>query len=89
MNYSQNIKACIRRSYLKLLFNSLFISFGCIFKVASNVGKSFCKRMRLSCIFVQTKLIDVSLLSDNEIEWINNYHQEVWEKVLNLTSMLR
>lgn len=26
------------------------------------------------------KLIDVSLLTKNELQWLNDYHQEVWEK---------
>ena len=27
------------------------------------------------------KLIDISLLTDSEIDWINNYHLEVKEKI--------
>ncbi|PPD69810.1 hypothetical protein GOBAR_DD33303 [Gossypium barbadense] len=27
------------------------------------------------------KLVDISLISDDEIEWLNNYHSQVWEKV--------
>lgn len=30
---------------------------------------------------MQTKMVDVSLLSHAEIDWLNNYHAEVWEKV--------
>lgn len=32
-------------------------------------------------LVVQTKLVDLSLLSIEEIEWLNNYHSQVWEKV--------
>ncbi|XP_021282146.1 probable Xaa-Pro aminopeptidase P [Herrania umbratica] len=30
---------------------------------------------------IQTKLVDLSLLSVEEIGWLNNYHSQVWEKV--------
>ncbi|KAJ8572901.1 hypothetical protein K7X08_009412 [Anisodus acutangulus] len=30
---------------------------------------------------LQTKLVDMSLLSDEEVEWLNSYHLQVWEKV--------
>jgi Xaa-Pro aminopeptidase len=30
---------------------------------------------------IQTKLVDRSLLNVAEIEWLNNYHAEVLEKV--------
>ncbi|KAA8545116.1 hypothetical protein F0562_019995 [Nyssa sinensis] len=36
---------------------------------------------RLTYVPMQTKLVDLSLLSVAEIDWINNYHSEVWEKV--------
>lgn len=29
----------------------------------------------------QTKLVDLSLLSASEIDWLNDYHSQVWEKV--------
>ncbi|XVF06089.1 hypothetical protein REPUB_Repub06bG0018200 [Reevesia pubescens] len=32
-------------------------------------------------IRIETKLVDLSLLSVEEIEWLNNYHLQVWEKV--------
>ncbi|MBA0618993.1 hypothetical protein Godav_028252 [Gossypium davidsonii] len=32
-------------------------------------------------ILVQTKLVDLSLLSIEEMEWLNSYHSQVWEKV--------
>lgn len=31
--------------------------------------------------YLQTKLVDLSLLSAAEIDWLNNYHSQVWEKV--------
>lgn len=30
---------------------------------------------------MQTKLVDFSLLSAAEIDWLNDYHKQVWEKV--------
>jgi Xaa-Pro aminopeptidase len=36
---------------------------------------------RLTHIPIQKKLIDVSLLTDKEIAWINQYHADVFSKV--------
>lgn len=30
---------------------------------------------------MQTKLVEISLLSDAEVNWLNDYHAQVWEKV--------
>ncbi|TFK22171.1 putative Xaa-Pro aminopeptidase P [Coprinopsis marcescibilis] len=35
---------------------------------------------------IQTKLIDVSLLTGPERKWVNDYHQETWDKVSPLLS---
>ncbi|XP_059645968.1 aminopeptidase P2 [Cornus florida] len=36
---------------------------------------------KLTFVPIQTKLVDLSLLSVEEIEWLNSYHSEVWNKV--------
>ncbi|XVE89684.1 hypothetical protein DITRI_Ditri20bG0015700 [Diplodiscus trichospermus] len=36
---------------------------------------------KLTFVPIQMKLVDLSLLSVEEIEWLNNYHSQVWEKV--------
>ncbi|XP_039040416.1 aminopeptidase P2-like [Hibiscus syriacus] len=36
---------------------------------------------KLTFFPIQTKLVDLSLVSNDEIEWLNNYHSHVWEKV--------
>ena len=36
---------------------------------------------RLTHIPIQKSLIDVSLLTPKEVEWIDRYHSEVWELV--------
>ncbi|GER55390.1 Xaa-pro aminopeptidase [Striga asiatica] len=36
---------------------------------------------KLTFVPIQTKLVDMSLLSTSEIEWLNDYHKQVWEKV--------
>jgi Xaa-Pro aminopeptidase len=36
---------------------------------------------RLTQIPIQTNLIDVSLMTQKELDWLDNYHQEVFEKV--------
>ncbi|KAJ2936840.1 hypothetical protein H1R20_g241, partial [Candolleomyces eurysporus] len=30
---------------------------------------------------IQTKLVDISLLTEQEKKWLNDYHKEIWEKV--------
>jgi len=30
---------------------------------------------------IHTKLVDVKLMSPVEVDWLNEYHKEVWEKV--------
>uniref|UniRef100_A0A7N1A5F9 Metallopeptidase M24 family protein n=1 Tax=Kalanchoe fedtschenkoi TaxID=63787 RepID=A0A7N1A5F9_KALFE len=39
---------------------------------------------KLTFFPMQTKLIDMSLLSPAEIKWVDDYHSQVWEKVSNL-----
>ncbi|XP_073270444.1 aminopeptidase P2 [Primulina huaijiensis] len=36
---------------------------------------------KLTFVPIQTKLVDFSLLSVAEIDWLNGYHEQVWEKV--------
>ncbi|GMP60541.1 hypothetical protein CsSME_00023360 [Camellia sinensis var. sinensis] len=36
---------------------------------------------KLTFVPIQAKLVDLSLLSVTEIDWLNNYHSQVWEKV--------
>ncbi|MED6181984.1 Aminopeptidase P2, variant 2 [Stylosanthes scabra] len=36
---------------------------------------------KLTYVPIQIKLLDLSLLSTAEIDWLNNYHSQVWEKV--------
>ncbi|KAL9272539.1 Aminopeptidase P2-like protein [Drosera capensis] len=36
---------------------------------------------RLTFVPIQLKLVDFSLLSVAEIDWLNDYHEQVWEKV--------
>ncbi|MCO5599448.1 hypothetical protein L7F22_053552 [Adiantum nelumboides] len=36
---------------------------------------------KLTFVPIQKNLMDVSILSEEDIDWLNNYHQEVWEKV--------
>ena len=44
-------------------------------------GRSFCGFERLTHIPIQKKLMDVSLLTDSEVAWIDSYHREVRERV--------
>ncbi|KAI4349980.1 hypothetical protein L6164_010513 [Bauhinia variegata] len=36
---------------------------------------------KLTFVPIQTKLVDLTLLSALEIDWLNSYHSQVWEKV--------
>ncbi|KAL7126430.1 hypothetical protein ABFS83_14G186600 [Erythranthe nasuta] len=36
---------------------------------------------KLTFVPIQTKLIDLSIVSATEIDWLNDYHKQVWEKV--------
>lgn len=37
---------------------------------------------------MQTKLLDLQLMSDEEINWLNDYHAEVWNKVRCMSSLV-
>ncbi|KAK6911546.1 Peptidase M24, C-terminal domain [Dillenia turbinata] len=41
---------------------------------------------KLTFFPIQSKLIDISLMSATEIDWLNDYHSQVWEKVSPLLS---
>ncbi|XP_027107686.1 aminopeptidase P2-like isoform X1 [Coffea arabica] len=47
-------------------------------------GHAYLGFEKLTFVPIQTKLIEVSLLSDAEINWVNDYHKQVWEKVSTL-----
>ncbi|KAL3843959.1 hypothetical protein ACJIZ3_001362 [Penstemon smallii] len=36
---------------------------------------------KLTFVPIQTKLVDLSLISSTELDWLNDYHKQVWEKV--------
>ncbi|WOL04239.1 putative Xaa-Pro aminopeptidase P [Canna indica] len=36
---------------------------------------------KLTFVPIQTKLVDVSLLSHAEVNWLNDYHAQIWKKV--------
>ncbi|XP_023537181.1 probable Xaa-Pro aminopeptidase P isoform X1 [Cucurbita pepo subsp. pepo] len=36
---------------------------------------------KLTFVPIQTKMVDISLLSVAEVNWLNDYHSQVWEKV--------
>ena len=41
----------------------------------------FLKFDTVSLCYIDKNLVDISLLDDDEISWLNNYHQEVYEKI--------
>jgi len=43
--------------------------------------KKFLQFERLTMIPIQKSLIDISLMSDQELDWIDAYHAEIWDKV--------
>ena len=46
-------------------------------------SNSFLEFETLSFVPIDRRLISVKLLNEHEIEWINNYHLQCWEKVHN------
>ncbi|KAF6994641.1 hypothetical protein CFC21_011297 [Triticum aestivum] len=44
-------------------------------------GISYLGFEKLTFVPIQRKLIDLPLLSPSEINWVNEYHEQVWEKV--------
>ena len=43
---------------------------------------SFLYAYWFAIFIMQSKLIDLSLLSAVEVDWLNDYHSQVWEKVI-------
>jgi Xaa-Pro aminopeptidase len=44
-------------------------------------GGKWLKFEKLTLIPIQKSLIDKTLMSEKELDWIDAYHEEVWEKV--------
>lgn len=44
-------------------------------------GAGYLTFENITMVPIQKKLIDVSLMDKEEIEWINSFHEEVWQKV--------
>ena len=44
-------------------------------------GKGFLSFECLTFIPMQTKLMDLNIMSSEEITWVNKYHEKVWEKI--------
>jgi Xaa-Pro aminopeptidase len=45
-------------------------------------GRSFMKFEKLTYFPIQLKMIDLTLLTNDEVIWINKYHQDIRDKVL-------
>jgi len=43
--------------------------------------KTFLKFEKLTMIPIQKNLIDIKLMTDDELDWLDGYHQEIFEKV--------
>ena len=52
-------------------------------KSEMELSNSFLEFETLSFVPIDQRLISVKLLNEHEIEWINNYHLQCWEKVHN------
>ncbi|KAJ8091851.1 hypothetical protein PM082_021087 [Marasmius tenuissimus] len=51
-------------------------------KTPNNFGeKGYLTFEHVTMCPIQTKLIDTKLLTTEELQWVNDYHKEVWEKV--------
>jgi len=51
------------------------------FEDEENEFGNFLKFDTLSLCYIDKSLIDISLLDEKEIDWINSYHSEVYEKL--------
>jgi len=49
-------------------------------------GKQYFTFEHLTLVPIQTKMIDISMMSSAEIAWVNTYHQEVVAKIAPLLS---
>ncbi|GLD94460.1 hypothetical protein PINS_up003071 [Pythium insidiosum] len=49
--------------------------------IKSPLGRDFCEFETITMTPIQTKLIDRSLLTNDEITWLNNYHKTVHDKL--------
>ncbi len=50
-------------------------------KVAAPEGKKFLKFGKLTLIPIQKNLIKVEIMTEDELDWLDSYHQEVLQKV--------
>ncbi|MAJ52062.1 MAG: X-Pro aminopeptidase [Flammeovirgaceae bacterium] len=50
-------------------------------KIGSVDGKNLLGFENLTFVPIDTRLVDRSLMNNDEINWLNNYHKEVYEKV--------
>lgn len=46
--------------------------------------KTFLKFNKLTMIPIQKDLIDVSLMTESELDWLDAYHEEIWTKISHL-----
>lgn len=49
--------------------------------IESPVGNGFMEFETLTLVPIETRLIDLSLLSDTERNWLNTYHARVWREI--------
>ncbi|KAJ0391944.1 hypothetical protein P43SY_011134 [Pythium insidiosum] len=49
--------------------------------IKSPLGRDFCEFETITMAPIQTKLIDLALLTKDEITWLNEYHQTVHDKL--------
>jgi Xaa-Pro aminopeptidase len=47
-------------------------------------GKPYLGFETITMVPIQQKMIDISMLTDDEIQWLNNYHADVREKIEKL-----
>jgi Xaa-Pro aminopeptidase len=50
-------------------------------KVAAAEGKKFLKFGKLTLIPIQKNLIKIEIMTEDELDWLDCYHQEVLQKV--------
>lgn len=49
-------------------------------------GARFLKFDNITMVPIQTKLIDMSLMTEKDIDWVNQYHAKIWDQLSSLLS---
>jgi Xaa-Pro aminopeptidase len=78
-NFGIRIENLLEISYVKPEYNEEGAE-----EEDTSPDKKFLKFSKLTMIPIQKNLIVVDLMTDEELDWLDDYHQEIWDKVSQL-----